>query len=228
MVYYKPVKITLNAPGLAEVIIGVIVRHHGLSDSIVTNQGSFFTSKFWSLLWYFFGIKRRLSITFHPQTDSQTKQQNSTMEGYLQAFVNFKQNNWARLLPMAEFAYNNEKNSSTGHTLFELNCNYYPCISFEKDTNPRSWLKSANELSAELQDFMTVCRENLQHTQELQKQAYDKGIKPKSYVPGDKIWLNSKYIKTKRNRKFYAKFFKLFRVLYLVGKQGYKLKLPKR
>ena len=38
------------------------------------------------------------------------------MEAYLQAFVNFKQNDWARLLLMAEFAYNNVKNASTGHT----------------------------------------------------------------------------------------------------------------
>ena len=37
MVYYKPVKITINALGLAKVIINVVMKHHGLSDSIVTN-----------------------------------------------------------------------------------------------------------------------------------------------------------------------------------------------
>ena len=37
MVHYEPVKITIDAPGLAEVIIDVVVRHHGLPDSIVTN-----------------------------------------------------------------------------------------------------------------------------------------------------------------------------------------------
>ena len=57
MVHYKPVKITFNAPGLAKVIINVIVRHHGLPDSIVTDQGSLFTSKFWLSLCYFLGIK---------------------------------------------------------------------------------------------------------------------------------------------------------------------------
>ena len=48
------------------------------------------------------------------------------MEVYLQAFVNFEQKDWAQLLPMAEFAYNNAKNASTGFTLFELNCGYHP------------------------------------------------------------------------------------------------------
>ena len=92
MVYYKPVKITIDAPGLAEFIIDLIVRHHGLSDSIVIDKGSLFTSKFWLLLCYFLDIKRRLSTVFHLQTDGQTERQNSTMKAYLRAFVNFKQN----------------------------------------------------------------------------------------------------------------------------------------
>ena len=129
---------------------------------------------------------------------------------------------------MAEFAYNNAKNWSTSHTPFELNCGYDPCVSFEEDTNPRSQSKSADELSAELQDLMTVCWENLHHAQELQKQAHNKGVKPRSYTSSDKVWLNSKYIKTKRNRKLEAKFFGPFRVLHPVGKQAYKLELPKR
>ena len=167
MVYYEPVKITIDTPGLAKVIIDVVVRHHGLFDSIVTDRGSLFISKFWSSLCYFFGIKRRLSPAFHLQTDGQTKMRNSTMEAYLRAFVNFKQNDWARLLPMAEFAYNNAKNASTGHTPFELNCGYHPRVSYEEDIDPRSKSKSADKLSAELWELMTVCQENLHHAQEL-------------------------------------------------------------
>ena len=93
IVPYKPVKITINAPGLAQVIIGVVVRYHGFLDIIVTNQGSLFTSKSWLSLCHFFDMKRRLSIAFHLQTDGQTKRQNSILEAYLRTFVNFKQNN---------------------------------------------------------------------------------------------------------------------------------------
>ncbi len=90
MLHYKPVKVTIDAPGLAEVIIDVVVRHYGILESIVTDQGSLFTSKFRSSLCYFLGIKRKLSTAFHPQTDSQTKRQNSTMEAYLRAFINWE------------------------------------------------------------------------------------------------------------------------------------------
>ena len=83
MVHYEPVKVTIDAPGLAEVIIDVVVRHHGLPDSIVTDRGLLFTLKFWSSLCYFLDIKQKLSTTFHPQTDEQTERQISTMEAYL-------------------------------------------------------------------------------------------------------------------------------------------------
>ncbi len=73
MVHYEPVKVTIDAPSLAEVMIDVVVRHHGVPESIVTDRGLLFTSKFCSLLCYFLGIKKKLSIAFHPQTNGQTK-----------------------------------------------------------------------------------------------------------------------------------------------------------
>ena len=37
MMHYKPVKVTINAPGLVEVIIDVVVQYHGLLDSIISD-----------------------------------------------------------------------------------------------------------------------------------------------------------------------------------------------
>ena len=129
---------------------------------------------------------------------------------------------------MTEFAYNNSKNVSTGHTPFELNCGYHPRMSYGEKVDPCSQSKSADELSEELRELMVVCHENLHHAQELQKRAHDKEVKSRSYAPGEKVWLNSKFIKTKQNRKLEAKFFGQFLVLHPVGKQAYKLELPKK
>ncbi len=85
------------------------------------------------------------------------------MEAYLRAFVNYEQNDWARLLPMAEFAYNNAKNTSTGYTPFELNCSFHPRVSYEENVDPRSKSKAADKIAAESRNLMSVCRENLQH-----------------------------------------------------------------
>ena len=129
---------------------------------------------------------------------------------------------------MAKFAYNNAKNANAGHTPFELNCEYHLWVSYEEDIEPRSKSKLTDELSAELRELMIVCQKNLHHAQELQKRAYNKGIKPKSYAPCDKVYLNSKYLKTKQNRKLEAKFFGPFQVLHRVAKQAYKLELPRK
>ena len=150
------------------------------------------------------------------------------MEAYLWAFVNFKQNDWAKPLPMAEFVYNNAKNASTGHTPFELNCGYHPGMLYKKKLNSRSKSKSAAKLSTELRELIIVCQENLHHAQKLPKRAHNKGVKPRIYAPGNKVWLNSKYIKTKQNRKLETKFFGPFRVLYPVRKQAYKLELSRK
>ena len=53
-------------------------------------------------------------------------------------------------------------------------------------------------------------------------------MKPRSYAPSKKVWLNSKYIKTKHNQKLEAKFFGPFRVLYPIRKQAFKLELSKK
>ncbi len=157
MVYYKPVKVTINAPGLAKVIINMVVCHHGVPESIVTDQALLFISKFWSLLCYVLGIKRKQSTAFHPQTDGHIERQNSIIEAYLRAFVNWESNNWARLLLMAEFAYNNAKNASTGHTPFKLNYGYHPRLFFEEDIDSRSRSCSTNELAEELKKLIEVC-----------------------------------------------------------------------
>ena len=102
--------------------------------------------------------------------------------------------------------------------LFKLNCGYYSYIFFEENTNFHFWSKTADKLLVKLQKLMIICWKNLYHIQKFLKQIHNKNIKPRSYNLRDKIWLNCKYIKTKSNWKFEAKFFNPFSVLYLVNK----------
>ena len=66
MMHYKPVKVIINTLGLAELIIDIVVWHHGLPDSIITNKSLIITAKFWSSLHYFLDVKQRLSTAFYP------------------------------------------------------------------------------------------------------------------------------------------------------------------
>ena len=178
MVHYKPKMIIIDILSLTEVIIDVVVQHHGLFNSINTDWSSLFMLKFWSSLCYFLSTKKKLSTAFYPETNGQTERQNSTIEVYLRAFVNWKQNDWARLLPMAEFAYNNAKNASTGHTPFKLNYSFYPRVFFKDDIDFCSRSCTANKLAKELRELIDIYQQNLFYAQKFQKRAHDKSVKP--------------------------------------------------
>jgi hypothetical protein len=53
---------------------------------------------------------------------------NQTLEQYLRSYVNYQQDNWVTLLPMAEFAINSATASATGVTPFYANRGYQPVI----------------------------------------------------------------------------------------------------
>lgn len=88
---------------------------------------------------------------------------------------------------MAEFAYNNAKNASTNHMPYKFNYGYHLRIFYKKDFNLCSKSKVGNELAGKLKNLMTLYWENFYNTQELQKRAHDKGVKPRSYIFGDKV-----------------------------------------
>lgn len=83
------------------------------------------------------------------------------MNTYVWVFVNFKQDNLAKLLSITEFTNNNAKNISNGHTLFKFNRSYLPCTSYEKNVDLYFQLKSADQLVNKPKELMTVWKKNL-------------------------------------------------------------------
>jgi len=67
-----------------------------------------------------------MSTAFHPQTDGQTERLNQTIEAYLETFICKEQNDWVRLLPMAEFTYNNSTTTGNGMSPFYANYGFHP------------------------------------------------------------------------------------------------------
>ena len=67
-----------------------------------------------------------MSMSYHSQTDGQTKVMNRTLEDYLRAFNQDGQDRWDEMLTMAEFAMNNAMNASTDESPFFLNHGKHP------------------------------------------------------------------------------------------------------
>ena len=74
-------------------------------------------------------MKTKLSFPYHPQIDGQTERVNGVMELYLRRYVNYRQDDWTKWLPLADFAANNQENKSTKMTPFFVNSGWDPWIS---------------------------------------------------------------------------------------------------
>ena len=77
------------------------------------------------------GIETNLSTAYHPQTNRQIERTNQELEQYLRMYINHRQNNWAKQLVTAEFAFNNKVHTATKTSPFQVNYGREPRIDFD-------------------------------------------------------------------------------------------------
>lgn len=231
MVRYIACTSEIDAPEMAERLIDEIFSKFGTPRSIVSDRGTTFTASYWGTLCYYLTVKRRLSTAFHPQTDGQTERANQTLECYLRCYVNYQQDDWLRLLPSAEFACNDHVNASTGKSPFETVLRYAPQFRMQPalqapmrdGDNP-----AAKELAARIEENLQESQKLWKHAQETMSKHYDKKHKDKTYQVGEKVMLSAKNIRMRRpSKKLADRYVGPFTILEVVGKNAYKLDLPK-
>jgi len=98
----------ISAEGLARLLWDNVWKLHGLLESVVLDRGPQFVAELTKELNRMLGIKTKLSMVFHPQTDRQTERMNQELEQYLWFFIENRQKNWPEWLVAAEFAVNNK------------------------------------------------------------------------------------------------------------------------
>lgn len=125
---------SLGAEELADRFFERVYSLHGAPSTMVSDRGSQFVSTFWRALSQRLGIELRPSSAFHPQTNGQTERINQEVETFLRLFVNWAQDDWARWLPVAEFAGNNAISSTTGVSPFFANYGFHPRLGVEPQT----------------------------------------------------------------------------------------------
>jgi hypothetical protein len=182
-------------------------------------------SKFWSSLCQLLGIKSNLSTAYHPETDSQTERVNQVLEQYLRFYINYQQDNWVSLLPLAEFAYNNTPHSATQVSPFFTNKGYHPKLEIGVDNVT---LYTAQQHVDDLSSLHEYLREQIQVTLDQYIRATGtRKIPPPEFQVGNKVWLNACNIKTKcPTKKLDAKKVGPFKILKKVSSHAYRLKLP--
>lgn len=233
MAHYIPCNMDMDAEDFANIFIKEVFRLHGLPTKIVSDRGSIFTAKFWKWVSKKLGIQRNLSTAYHPQTDGQTERINAVLEQYLRCYCDYNQDNWYYLLPLAEFAYNNSKSTSTGYTPFMMNYGYNPRFEITeqqiKESNmPKKAIGNIDDYVEKIKEIEEYCRLEMQYSQALQAEyANRKRIPPPAYQTGDEVWLLRRNIHTTRpSAKLDFKKIGKFKVVERIGSHAYKLDLP--
>src|SRR5467141_1428569 len=126
MALFIPTFRDIDAEDLAHIFLSQVFAKHGTPTDIVSNRGKHFISRFWRSLCQLLSIKANLSMAYHPETDGKTKCINQILKQYLQVYINYQQDDWVNLLPLAEFAYNNTSHSATMVTPFFANKGFHP------------------------------------------------------------------------------------------------------
>ena len=169
-------KSTWSSEDLADLFWHNVWKHHGLSSTVISDQGPQFASKFWKALCKCLGIERRLSTGYHLQTDGQTERFNTTMEEYLRLYDNHHQDDWVNWLPLCEFAANNAASETTQVSPFFVTFGRDPQMNFDLDQpieNPEQ--ARAHEAAANLQKIHALVKAEMSAAQYRHAEAYDKG-----------------------------------------------------
>lgn len=226
MAHFVPCRKTITGEETAKLFIDNIYRFHGLPEDIVSDRGPQFVSKFWQALFEILQVKIKLSSAFHPQTDGQTERVNQVLEQYLRCNINYQQNDWTSLIPLAEFAYNNSTHASTHQTPFYINYGYHPRIDMLPAWKGES--PAAENFAMRMKELHGVMKTNLEEAQARYKKSADGKRKeqPKFQV-GEKVWLLRRNIKTSRPcDKLDYRRIGPFRIQKQINAVAYRLELP--
>ena len=134
-VHLVPTTTMITARGIVWLIIKEVVRLHGISESIVSEWDTKFTSIFWKELNRLMGSKLLMSTAFHPQTDGVTERANRSIAQILCTVVSSDQRDWSSKCLMVEFSINSSVNAITGYAPFKLNHGYMPWYGQHISTN---------------------------------------------------------------------------------------------
>ncbi len=144
----------------------------------------------------------RLHFTsgYHPEGDGQTEHANQVLEQYLWVYTNYQQDNWATLLPMAEFAYNNATNMTTGVSPFFANKGYH--LEFTVDPQVETSSAKVQAFMVDLECIQVELKKNIAQAQErYQKNADKHRTEAPELKIGDQAYVKVKFLRTRQPSK---------------------------
>ena len=179
---------------MAEEIIKIFARI-GVSEEILTDQGSNFTSQLLAELYRLLHIHSIWTSPYHLQTDGLVERFNQTLKSMLCKAVTKEGKNWDKLIPYLLFAYREVPQASTGFSPFELL--YCRNVRGPLDILRETWEASHKSEESvvsyvlatqeKLRDMAEIVQKNLTKAQKKQKLWYDQNARMREFAAGDPV-----------------------------------------
>jgi hypothetical protein len=223
---FIPMYDTITSVMLAKLFILHIFSKHGVPSHVTSDRGSEFVSSFFRSLGKALNMELHFTSGYHPEGDRQTEKMNQTLEQYLCVYCNYQQDNWADLLPIAEFAYNNAPNATTGISLFFANKGYHPNISvhLEKElasSRTHDFITDLDELHQYLRDTISAAQKRYQIS------ADHRHTPAPDFQIGEKVFVKVEHFRTTRpSKKLSKKYLGPFDIIARAGSRSFTLRLP--
>ncbi|GJW16430.1 reverse transcriptase domain-containing protein [Tanacetum coccineum] len=227
--YFLANREDFNMEKLARLYIDVIVAHHRVPVSIISDRDGRFTSHFLRMVQKALGTRLDLSTAYHPQTDRQSEHTIQTLEDILMACIIDFGGSWDVHLPLAEFSYNNSYHSS-------IRCAPFEALYGRKCRSHVLWAESKEgsligpELVLQMTDKVVLIKENLKAARDRQKSYADKRHKPLEFEVGDRVLLKVSpwkgVMRFRKKGKLAPRYVGPFEILERIGLVAYRLRLP--
>jgi hypothetical protein len=188
----------MNTIQLCNVLYKEVFSWVGLPESITGDRDTRLTASQMRALCKFLGLKLKLSVAYHPQTDGTTERFHSTMLQMIRAFVSNNHKDWSEHIPALLYAYHNTIHTATGFTphmvLFGWNPRDLraPLLSGESvdpemcsgDPDVDEWLRTRAHA-------LRKAQVSLENAREAMIRAHQASDKPHVYAAGDLVKIST-------------------------------------
>ncbi|KIM63086.1 hypothetical protein SCLCIDRAFT_59137, partial [Scleroderma citrinum Foug A] len=198
---FIPTHNTITSPELAKLFVAHVFSKHGVPSHVTSNRGSEFVSHFFHSLGKALGMTLHFTSGYHLEGDGQTERTNQTLEQYLRIYCNYQQDNWAKLLPLAEFSFNNSPSATTGVSPFFANKGYHPDLTVNSEiglssTQAQEYTSNLSELHDFLHSEMALVQKHYQGPTDARR-----STPPPDFKIGDEVYVKAKYFQSMRPSK---------------------------